>query len=128
MASYTLQDLNDALNRKFGPTSIELEDGKAITLLPVLRLSKTQRDALRAAQESAKKISEIDEDSDEVDEDAVVNAARERLETIIKIVSENEQAAYAALGWCGGDIAKLQTLIGIWNEDQKPGEASPSQN
>ena len=119
MAQYTLDDLNAALERQFGPTKI----GDEIVLLPVLRLSKEKRQALKELQAQSKELSEIKDDDEDIDADAVIDATREKLETMIKIISESESAGYAALKWAGGDLAKLQTIVSIWNKDQKPGEA-----
>ncbi|MFI6275938.1 phage tail assembly protein [Streptomyces sp. NPDC050988] len=111
MASYSLDDIRAAAERKYGSTDIEV-GGESVRLLNPLRLPKTRRDELLALQEQMGK-----EDSDQA----------ELLSKAIRTVAQSEKAADTLLGEVGGDLAILAEVFRHYGESTQAGEASASQ-
>ncbi|MEU2111517.1 phage tail assembly protein [Streptomyces sp. NPDC019507] len=112
MASFSLDDIRAAAERKYGSTDIEF-GGETVRLLNPLRLSKARRDELLALQDQLGK-----EDSDQA----------EVLSKAIRTVAESEKIADKLLTEVGGDLAILAEIFGHYGESTQVGEASASQD
>jgi len=117
MATITLDDIRQAIERKYAPVVIEFGDGKTCTLRQALRLSKQDRVRLRELQESANTDGETEEDLE-----AVMNALRE----IIRIAATSKAEANALLKAVGEDELVLTGILQTWMDDTQAGEASGS--
>ncbi|WP_042800927.1 phage tail assembly protein [Streptomyces sp. C] len=111
MASYSLDDIRAAAERKYGSTDIEF-GGDVVRLLNPLRLTKAKRDELMSVQDQLGK-----EDSDQA---AVLSQA-------IRVVAASEAAANKLLEAVGDDLAILAEIFGHYGESTQSGEASASQ-
>ncbi|KOG26821.1 phage tail assembly protein [Streptomyces viridochromogenes] len=112
MASFSLDDIRAAAERKYGSTDITFGEDTARLVNP-LRLSKTRRDALLAVQE---KMGAEDADQAELLADA------------IRTIAESEKAAEKLLDTVGGDLAVLAEIFAHYGESTQAGEASASQD
>ncbi|MER8116273.1 phage tail assembly protein [Streptomyces sp. NPDC094031] len=111
MASYALDDIRAAAERKYGSTDITFGDD-TVRLLNPLRLSKTRREALAKLQEEMGR--------DDVDQaDALADA--------IRTIAESDQAAEKLLTAVDMDLAILAEIFGHYGESTQAGEASASQ-
>ncbi|MGW8743553.1 phage tail assembly protein [Streptomyces sp. NPDC055794] len=111
MASFSLDDIRAAAERKYGSTDITFGDEK-VRLLNPLRLSKTRREALAKLQDQMGK--------DDVDQaDALADA--------IRTIAESDQAAEKLLTAVDMDLAILAEIFGHYGESTQAGEASASQ-
>ncbi|WP_329022513.1 MULTISPECIES: phage tail assembly protein [Streptomyces] len=110
MASYTLDDIRSAADRKYGSTDIEVS-GETVRLLNPLRLTKAKRDSLLGLQEEMVR--------DDADQAALLSEA-------IRTVAQSETAADSLLTEIGGDLAVLAEVFGRYGESTQAGEASAS--
>lgn len=111
MASFSLDDIRAAAERKYGSTDITLGED-TVRLLNPLRLPKARRDALLALQEEMGK-----DDADQA----------ELLAQAIRTIAESEKAADKLLEAVDGDLAILAEIFGHYGESTQVGEASASQ-
>ncbi|MGA5019249.1 phage tail assembly protein [Streptomyces griseoincarnatus] len=111
MASFSLDDIRAAAERKYGSTDITIGED-VVRLLNPLRLSKARRDALLALQDEMGK-----DDADQA----------ELLSQAIRTIAESEKAADKLLEAVGGDLAILAEIFGHYGESTQVGEASASQ-
>ncbi|WP_282703752.1 phage tail assembly protein [Streptomyces sp. CC219B] len=111
MASFSLDDIRAAAERKYGSTDITFGED-VVRLLNPLRLPKTRRDALLSLQEEMSK-----DDTDQA----------ELLAQAIRTIAESEKAADKLLGVVDGDLAILAEIFGHYGESTQVGEASASQ-
>lgn len=112
---FTLDDLNNELERRYQPFVFRVSENEEYTLLSLLRVSKDTRKKVQVKLES------INEDTTE--EDEVVKA----VEYVLSAVTENRRGP-ALVKVLGGDIAKLMIVLQQWRETTQAGEASSSQN
>jgi hypothetical protein len=112
MASYSLDDIRAAAERKYGSTDITLGED-TVRLLNPLRLPKARRDALLSLQEQMS--------ADDADQAALLSGA-------IRTIAESEKAAEKLLEAVGGDLAVLAEIFGHYGESTQAGEASASQD
>ncbi|MER7111203.1 phage tail assembly protein [Streptomyces sp. NPDC000229] len=112
MASFSLDDIRAAAERKYGSTDITFGED-VVRLLNPLRLPKTRRDALLSLQEEMGK-----EDTDQA----------ELLAQAIRTIAESEKAADKLLEAVDGDLAILAEIFGHYGESTQVGEASASQD
>jgi hypothetical protein len=112
MASYSLDDIRAAAERKYGSTDITLGED-TVRLLNPLRLPKARRDALLSLQEQMS--------ADDADQAALLSDA-------IRTIAESEKAAEKLLEAVGGDLAVLAEIFGHYGESTQAGEASASQD
>ncbi|NWF28250.1 phage tail assembly protein [Streptomyces sp. PKU-EA00015] len=112
MASFSLDDIRAAAERKYGSTDITFGED-TVRLLNPLRLPKARRDALLALQEEMGK-----EESDQA----------ELLAQAIRTIAESEKAAEKLLEAVDGDLAILAEIFGHYGESTQVGEASASQD
>jgi hypothetical protein len=111
MASFSLDDIRAAAERKYGSTDITFGED-VVRLLNPLRLPKVRRDALLSLQEEMGK-----EDTDQA----------ELLAQAIRTIAESEKAADKLLEAVDGDLAILAEIFGHYGESTQVGEASASQ-
>ncbi|MGW0705087.1 phage tail assembly protein [Streptomyces sp. NPDC002643] len=111
MASFSLDDIRAAAERKYGSTDITLGED-TVRLLNPLRLPKARRDALLALQEEMG-----NDDADQA----------ELLAQAIRTIAESEKAADKLLEAVDGDLAILAEIFGHYGESTQVGEASASQ-
>ncbi|MEW1694483.1 phage tail assembly protein [Streptomyces sp. NPDC091278] len=110
MASYTLDDIRSAADRKYGSTDIQVGE-ETVRLLNPLRLAKAKRDALLGLQEEMVR--------DDADQAALLSDA-------IRTVAQSETAADSLLEAIDGDLAVLAEVFGRYGENTQAGEASAS--
>ncbi|MFI5942204.1 phage tail assembly protein [Streptomyces uncialis] len=110
MASYTLDDIRSAADRKYGSTDIRVGE-ETVRLLNPLRLTKAKRDALLGLQEEMVR--------DDADQAALLSDA-------IRTVAQSETAADSLLAAIDGDLAVLAEVFGRYGENTQAGEASAS--
>lgn len=113
MASFTLDDIRAAAEKKYGSTDINIGDGEVVTLLNPLRLPKLKRDALNGI---GKRLEEDDADQAEVLADALRAAAASatKVEKLIEMI--------------GGDLAVMMELFENYMDSTQAGEASASES
>ncbi|MFE0104134.1 phage tail assembly protein [Streptomyces sp. NPDC059009] len=112
MASFSLDDIRAAAERKYGSTDITFGED-TVRLLNPLRLSKAKREALAKLQEEM--------GNDDVDQ-------AEALSDAIRTIAESDKAADKLLAVVGGDLAILAEIFGHYGESTQAGEASASQD
>lgn len=118
MASFTLDDIRAAAEKKYGDLTIPLPEGDAV-LVNVLRLSKDKRKALKEVQTKAEADAEDPEtDSDEGDV----------LRESVRIVTQTKEQADRLLAEVGDDLTMLAVIFEQYTGDTEMGEASASQN
>lgn len=110
---FTLKDIHEAAEKKFGNLEIEVSDGSTVVLRNALRLGENERKDLVEIQETLD-----DDDADQVDV----------MRKIILKVSENETAGKKLLQDLGSDMTLLATVMNQYTEATQLGEASPSQD
>lgn len=125
MPTITLDEIRQSLDRKYGPTVIELGEGRSCVLRSPIRLPKADRRALRELQERLNKLQEDDGDADAAGadvEDELVDGLRE----IFRVAAEDKASAEEFLAAAGDDLGFLREVLELWQESTEPGEASPS--
>lgn len=115
---FTLDDIREAAEKKYGSFDIELGDGE-VSLLNPLRLPKAKRDALIALQDQLDSAGEDDESK--VDEEAL-------LDDMIGLVAATPGQAKALLKALNGDLAMKVTIFNEYGQSTQAGEASASQD
>jgi hypothetical protein len=113
MATFTLDDIRAAADKKYGSTDIPLGDGSVVKLVNPLRLPKDKRDTLSGIGERME-VEGVDQA--DVLADALRAAAASATE-VEKLISE-----------IGGDLAVLVTLFEHYTNGVQAGEASASQD
>ncbi|MGW3336210.1 phage tail assembly protein [Streptomyces sp. NPDC001009] len=111
MASFSLDDIRAAAERRYGSTDITIGD-EVVRLLNPLRLPKAKRDALLALQDQMG-----NDDADQA----------ELLSDAIRTVAASPEGADHLLTEVGGDLAILAEIFGHYGESTQSGEASASQ-
>lgn len=117
---YTLDALKADLDREFAPLKIEL-GGEQLVLRNLMRVGKTEREAVLAALK-------VVEESNVSEEDASLDDLSElgdQIELILKTVVADGKGA-KLVSAIGGDIALSTKLIELWVEATQPGEAQNS--
>lgn len=108
---FTLDDLNVALEKKYGPFVFSA-GGEKFVLRQVLRLPKNQRDIVKAQLET------LDQKRDELSEDEML--------AILKAVVGNVLEGYGAdrlFDLLDNDLVKVTVLFEKWVERTQAGEA-----
>lgn len=118
MATFTLDDIREAAEAKYGSTDIPVGD-VLVRLLNPLRLTKEKRSALMAAQKDLEaQEGEGVEDIDQV----------EVFQGILRLVAENEHQADVLIAELGDDLALLASVFEMYSAGTQAGEASASQD
>lgn len=120
MAAFSLDDIRNAAEAKYGSTDITTSAGSVVKMRNPLRMSKVERDALVAIQDE---LDGQDEDGNdrEVDHEEVLGRA-------ITLTAENKEAAAQLLADCNGDLAMLVAIFDMYKDGTQAGEASASAN
>lgn len=112
MSTFTLDNIREAAEAKYGHTDIEIGE-ETVRLRNALQLPKDVRKKLSATQE---KLSE-----DEVDQEEV-------LAEILVLVAESKAKGEALIKAIGGNFAVLLQVFEAYNKGTQLGEASTSQD
>lgn len=112
MATFSLDDIRAAADRKYGHTEIQIDEETTVRLVNALQLSKAERKALVAVQE---RLSKTDEENGEEQEDVLKDALR--------IVASDKKAIEKLLAQIGDNLALLVTVFTQYNEGTQAGEA-----
>lgn len=113
MATFSLDDIRNAAEAKYGSTDIDMGGGDMLVLANPLRLPKEKRKALGTIQDNM----DGDEDRDQAD----------ALRDAIRIVATDQVKAERFLSIVGDDLAMLATVFNKYTEGSQVGEASASQ-
>lgn len=105
--TFSLDSIREAVSAKYANTVIDAGD-YTVTLVNVLQLPKTKRDALTAIQEEM--------DKDDADQGLVFGNA-------IRTVSTNEEYANRLLDEVGDNLAFLVEIFSRYSEGTQVGEA-----
>lgn len=110
-ASFTLDAIRDAAEKKYGHTEIVVDEHTTVRLLNPLRLKKDKRDALINIQDVLTE--------ENVDQTEVFGNA-------IRLVCDDEDAANRMLDMIGDDLALLAEIFSTYSASASLGEASAS--
>jgi hypothetical protein len=120
MATYSLDQLREDIERKYAPFSIDLGDGRTVNLRPVLRLPETDR---RRFSEVARRVQDAQADGDGADLAELGDSIR----GMLRVVADPPEAADALLAALPDDAYAVE-LLTRYMEATQPGEVSPSQS
>ncbi|WP_328310254.1 phage tail assembly protein [Streptomyces sp. NBC_00442] len=110
MASFSLDDIRNAAEARYGSTDIELGD-ETVRLLNPLRLPRDTRTKLSQLQD--------DMGGEDADQEELLSEA-------IRLVAEHAAAADKLLKAVGGDLAVLAEIFDRYGKGAQVGEASAS--
>lgn len=115
---FTLDDIRAAAEREYGSKEIDLGNGKTVTLVNPLRLSKSKRDELTNIQ------SEFSADAEDGAEEL------DPLDFLIRSfeIIAGEAGARHLQEVFGEDAALYMALFELYSSEAEAGEASPSQD
>ncbi len=123
MSTFTLGQIREAAEAKYGSTIIPLGNGVEAKLLNPIRLSKEKRAELMDIQKQMNELAEAnDAESSEGSVDTT-EAQFELLSKAIRAVCETTRQADALLAEIGHDGGQLLTVFELYNKTEKPGEA-----
>lgn len=103
MATFTLDDIRAAADRKFGGMTIPLSDGTNVEMKNVIRMDKGHRDRVKNAQSAFDEIS----GRDDVDEDELIEAVR----TLIRAIVSNDHYTDRLFDELGQDSGLILTVL-----------------
>lgn len=107
MPEFTLQDIRDAADQKYGPTVVKLTGGDVV-LQSFLRLSKEKRDEMTNLDAG---------DGGDVED---------KFDRMFHLAAKTEAQAKRL---CGAlDLAEKTALVQMWTKGTQLGEAEPSPN
>lgn len=115
MPRISTKDLNEAVDAKYEPFIIEVDDQDLI-LTPVLRLPREKREELSAFQKQSEAAQEGDSeiDPEQFYSDFLSHIANDK-DLLAKFLAEVD-----------GDLATLQYVVSEYSKVNQVGEASPS--
>lgn len=113
MATYTLDDIREAADKKYGGLTIELGEGHGVTLRNVLRLSREERGKIEQLQDR---------------EDESVDETIEGLREAVLTLADSSDNGRALLDLIGDDAALLIHIFKTWQGQTQAGEAQPSES
>jgi NACalpha-BTF3-like transcription factor len=120
MATFTLDSIREAAEKKYGSTDIEIPEG-TVRLLNPLRLSKEKRKALMSIQDRLDTEEKEGEEKEEVDQEEILADA-------IRLVAEDAKLAEKLLKAVGDDMAMLAEIFSTYTGEAQVGEASASES
>lgn len=106
MPEFTLQDIRDAADQKYGPTVVKIKGGD-VTLLNFLRLPKAARDEL-------------------VGLGSVEGDVEEKFDRMFHLAAKTPAQAKRLCAEL--DLAEKTALVTMWTKGTQLGEAEPSPN
>lgn len=119
MSTFALDDIRTAAKKKFEPVTVQIDEDTEISLPPILRLSKTDREAVA---DILKDLRGLDEDADD-DESTllVVDTIGElfqrlspKARKLVKAIEDEEPDVQLLI---------LTEILNAWFERTQPGEA-----
>ncbi|MGL5825560.1 MAG: phage tail assembly protein [Nocardioides sp.] len=119
--TFTLDDIRDAADKKYGSTVFELGDHK-VELLNPLRMEKEKRAELVKLQEESQaraKASEAGEDVEERDEEQDIDG-------MLMLIAATEGQAREMIRAL--NLAEKMAAFELYSSEAEPGEASRSQD
>lgn len=117
MAKFTLDDIREAAEKKYGSYDIEIAEGEEVSLLNPMRMSKAKRAELGALQKRLSALGESEEDALEgVDEESVIDE-------MLTLVAASPVQAKKLLKALNGDLAMKVTIFNQYGEQTQAGEA-----
>lgn len=125
---FTLDALREETVRRYEPVLVQLSDGSSVELRSVLRLGKSDRDAVVAAIEEINELDgEFDEDDDEV-VDGYAYSVCESIEKIFRLVANKPKRLLVELDHDDPRIkVSLYTaVLSRWMGESQLGEAESS--
>ena len=114
--TFSLEELNRAIESKYAPFYFTAGEDRYV-LRQVLRLSKSERETVV----NELKTLETFQDTEGVDEDAILKA----IETVLSTVTDNGKGP-RLVELLEHDLIRVQMLMEMWIEATQAGEASPS--
>lgn len=129
MATISLDQLREDVNRKYGDFEVELDGEHTCRLRNALRLNKDERNQLRSLQkryDNIAKEEKLPEDdlnrrSDGEIEEAFTTVLFEQ----IRLLAENKPSVNKLLKAVGDDQAMLMHIVQQYMEITQPGELEP---
>lgn len=112
--AFTLDDLRAEIEQKYAPLVFRAGD-EEFSLRPILRLSKTAREAVIS------RLKELDEAGEDADEDTTVGA----MKYVLEVVTDRGQGR-RLVEVLGDELVLLSTLMEKWMEATQVGEAKDS--
>ena len=113
MPSVTLDDIQAAADRKYGPFTVDMGDGQTCTLLNALRLSKDKRKKVLKLQDLQ------DEDAENVEDHLI---------EMVRLTAQSKADADRLLKAIGNDLALLAEILEQYGKASELGEASASES
>lgn len=116
--TFTLDNIREAVEKKYAPLKIVLDDGLEVELRSLLRLDKDERKIVTDALTVLEELEDAEESEDSVE------LAIEAMGTVIRTVAKgNARELISALG---DDIPMYMQVLETWQEGTQVGEASTS--
>lgn len=113
MSQFTLDNIRQAAEAKYGSVDIAIDENMTCRLLNPLRLPKEKREALVELQKVL--------DAEDTDQEATLSES-------IRIIAEKPVQAEALLDAIGDDLTLLAEIFETYSKATQVGEASPSQD
>lgn len=113
--NFTLDDIREAAEKKYGSVFITVEDTE-VELVNVLRLKKDKRDI----------IMNLAKDSEDDDND--IDATRDKLLEGLRAACRTKTQGDVLVEALGDDTALVAEVFAHYTKDTQAGEASPSQD
>lgn len=122
MSSFTLDDIREAAEKKYGSLDITLRDGSEVVLRNPLRLSKAERKELNEIHEA---YGSDDEESDGEDADNDLDEQEEFMDSVIRLVAARGKGD-ALIEEIGDRMDVKIELFNRYTNGGEMGEASAS--
>ena len=116
MATLTLDDIRESVEREFVSTKIVIGDVEVVMTNPI-RMTKDQREKLSAAMEGTEEATK-----------ETLEGQFDRMLGIIKAAVPNKTQAKLLIDAIGDDLAVAMKVLDAYLQEQKPGEALGSQD
>jgi hypothetical protein len=122
----TLEDIDAAIEKKYAPLVLRFGDDEFV-LQSLLRVDKKVREAvIDKLKELDGKIETDDEGKPiEVDDDLDEDKTIATVKFVLRSVTKDGKGAHM-VKYLGNDLLKHMTLLSMWTEATKPGEATDS--
>lgn len=121
MSTYSLDQLREDTEKKYGDFVVELGNDEEVRLRTPLRLPKEGREELRKMFRQYRELQESDDDGQFVSEQSI-QLMRDQL----YLLATNKNMANRMLKLVGDDLALLSGLLEAYAEATQLGEASAS--
>ena len=115
---FTLESLDEEIEQQYAPLRFQI-DGAEIVLRSLLRIPRTDRDAVL---ERLRTLEQDEEAADSLDEDETLAAVQFVLSTVAEGKGQGDKLIKAL----GNDLLRNMKVLEHWTEATKPGEATHS--